>query len=80
MLNAVQQGEIAHAVLDVFEEEPLPSDHPFWIEENITITPHLSAKSPRNTERVLNVFRQNLDKYIKGDYELINIVDIMRGY
>lgn len=80
LLNAIQQGDIAHAVLDVFEEEPLPSDHPFWTEERITITPHLSAKSPRNTERVLDVFKQNLDKFVKGDVELINLVDIMRGY
>lgn len=80
LIHAIQRGEIAHAILDVFEEEPLPSDHPFWTEDNITITPHLSAKSPRNTERVLNVFKQNLDKFITGDYELINIVNIMRGY
>lgn len=80
LLAAIQQGDIAHAVLDVFEEEPLPSNHPFWTEEGITITPHLSAKSPRNTGRVLDIFKQNLNKYEQGDEALINLVDIMRGY
>lgn len=45
LLKAVRNQEIAHAILDVFEEEPLPAEHPFWEEENITITPHLSGMS-----------------------------------
>lgn len=80
LLTAIQEKQIAHVILDVFKEEPLPSDHPFWEEENITITPHLSAASPRNRERIFNVFTQNLEKFIKGDEALINQVDILRGY
>lgn len=80
LLKAIQQKEIAHAILDVFEKEPLPSDHPFWTEENITVTPHLSAKSPKNAERILNVFRENLNKYIEGNTDFVNIVDVIRGY
>ncbi|WP_368652697.1 NAD(P)-dependent oxidoreductase [Ornithinibacillus sp. 4-3] len=80
LLKAIQEKEITHAVLDVFEQEPLPSDHPFWTEENITITPHLSAKSPRNAARTYAILTENLKKFIEGDTDFINIVDTKKGY
>src|SRR5262249_54317074 len=50
---ALQAGEIAGAGLDVFEIEPLPPDHPLWRMENVIITPHTAAASPRVPERHL---------------------------
>src|SRR5699024_10059232 len=64
ILKAVQQQEIAHAVLDVFEEEPLPADHPIWQEENITITPHISGVSKHYLPRALEIFEENLHIYL----------------
>src|SRR5699024_658297 len=59
LLEAVQHGEIAHAVLDVMEKEPLPEDSPLWEEENITITPHISGVSPQYVTRATDIFAQN---------------------
>ena len=43
LMAALDQGHLAHAVLDVFREEPLPAGHPFWRHPGITVTPHLGA-------------------------------------
>ncbi|MFD1040101.1 D-2-hydroxyacid dehydrogenase [Virgibacillus byunsanensis] len=80
VLKAVQQGEIAHAVLDVFHEEPLPRDHPFWQEENVTVTPHLSGISPKYISRALDIFDKNLQTYKNNRDDYINEIDVTRGY
>ncbi|MBY7142754.1 D-2-hydroxyacid dehydrogenase [Virgibacillus sp. NKC19-3] len=80
LLKAVRQGEVAHMVLDVFEEEPLPLDHPFWSEENVTITPHIAGRSPYYTRRALEIFEQNLQSYLADKDEYINKIDVKRGY
>ncbi|MYL51052.1 D-2-hydroxyacid dehydrogenase [Halobacillus litoralis] len=80
ILHAVRQKEIAHAVLDVFEQEPLPEDHPFWREENVTVTPHLSGISPHYVPRGFDLFEKNLSVFISGEGELRNIIDPKRGY
>ncbi|MDN4527604.1 D-2-hydroxyacid dehydrogenase [Fictibacillus fluitans] len=77
---ALEQGEIAHAVLDVFEEEPLPAEHPLWNMDNVTITPHLSGISPLYQYRAIQLFAENLEKYKKKDPDLANIVAVERGY
>ena len=45
LLEGVRSGHIAGAVLDVFRTEPLPSEHPYWDEPNVTVTPHCASKS-----------------------------------
>ncbi|SFB17005.1 Phosphoglycerate dehydrogenase [Lentibacillus halodurans] len=80
ILKAVRAGEITHAVLDVFEEEPLPKDHPFWKEENVTVTPHLSGVSPHYQRRALDIFEQNLRTYLNGEADYVNKIDVTRGY
>ncbi|HLR41105.1 MAG TPA: D-2-hydroxyacid dehydrogenase, partial [Virgibacillus sp.] len=76
ILKAVQQQEIAHAVLDVFEEEPLPADHPIWQEENITITPHTSGVSKHYLTRALEIFEENLHIYLGDQKHYVNEVDV----
>ncbi|GGA89410.1 D-2-hydroxyacid dehydrogenase [Ornithinibacillus halotolerans] len=80
ILYAIQQEEIAHVILDVFEQEPLPEDHPFWNEPNITMTPHISGNSPKYMTRALAIFEENLNKYMNGDTNYINTIDPSRGY
>lgn len=80
LLKAILNKEIAHAVLDVFEEEPLPEDHAFWHEENITITPHISGVSPVYMVRALEIFEPNLDTFLSGKGTYINEIDPARGY
>src|SRR5699024_2216457 len=80
IIKAVRENEIMHAVLDVFETEPLPKDHPLWDEAKVTITPHISGISPNYLPRALEILEQNLDVYIKGDGEYVNKIDTSRGY
>ncbi|MBP2018198.1 glyoxylate/hydroxypyruvate reductase A [Symbiobacterium terraclitae] len=76
ILRAVRSGRI-HAVLDVFRQEPLPPDHPFWTEPNITVTPHLSGLT-RPAEAV-EYFVANLGRFERGE-PLVGVVDRDRGY
>lgn len=80
ILDAVRGGEIDHAVLDVFEEEPLPAGHPFWKEEKVTITPHMSGISPRYIPRGFALFEENMGVFLSGEGTLQNIIDPKRGY
>jgi len=80
IIKAVKEKEIMHAVLDVFEEEPLPENHPLWSLENVTITPHISGISPNYLPRALEILRKNLDTYTKGRSDFINKIDTFRGY
>ena len=76
---ALEAGEIAGAGLDVFETEPLPSDHPLWRMPNVIITPHIAGTSPRIAERHLNVLLENIRRFRKGE-PLINTVDKQRWF
>ena len=76
---ALQQGEIAGAGLDVFEEEPLPDDHPLWGMENVIITPHVAGHSPRIAERHLGVLLDNVRRFAWGE-SLRNVVNKARWF
>jgi phosphoglycerate dehydrogenase-like enzyme len=76
---ALTAGEIAGAGLDVFETEPLPSDHPLWRMPNVIITPHVAGTSPRIAERHLGVLLDNLHRF-RREEPLMNVVDKARWY
>jgi phosphoglycerate dehydrogenase-like enzyme len=76
---ALQAGEIAGAGLDVFETEPLPAGHPLWKMENVIITPHCAAASPRVPERHLQTLLDNVRRFLKGE-PLRNVVDKPKWY
>lgn len=80
LLKALQEKEIAHAFLDVFETEPLPNGHPFWKMENVTVTPHLSSITKNYLPRSFEIFEQNLHTYIKKGNQYINQINLTRGY
>jgi len=63
---ALEAGEIAGAALDVYEVEPLPSDHPLWAMENVILTPHIAAASPRIAERHLATLQENVRLFVDG--------------
>ncbi len=71
---ALQAGEIAGAGLDVYEIEPLPKAHPLWQMENVILTPHCAAASPRVPERHLETLLENLRRFVSGQ-PLLNVVD-----
>ncbi|AUH34444.1 2-hydroxyacid dehydrogenase [Paracoccus tegillarcae] len=77
LLAALDQGHIAHAVLDVFRTEPLPGDHPFWAHPGITVTPHIAAATRAETAAVL--VAENLRRAMSGR-PILHLVDRTRGY
>jgi phosphoglycerate dehydrogenase-like enzyme len=76
---ALEAGEIAGAGLDVFEVEPLPQEHPLWRMENVIITPHCAAASPRIAERHLETVLDNVRRFVSGQ-PLRNVVDKSAWY
>lgn len=80
LIEVLDKGKLAHAVLDVFEEEPLPKGHPFWDSENITVTPHLSGISAEYQPRAIAIFERNLHLFLAGSHDLENIIDLEKGY
>ncbi len=66
LLAALQDKKIAGAALDVFAEEPLPPNSPFWKLPNVILTPHISGISPKYNQRAIELFAGNLKRYITG--------------
>ena len=79
LIDALRQGQIAGAGLDVFAEEPLPADNPLWQMEHVIISPHVSGFTPKYDERASDLFAENLRRYVAGK-PLLNLVDRARGY
>jgi phosphoglycerate dehydrogenase-like enzyme len=79
LAEALAAGSIAGAALDVFEHEPLPHGSPFWSMPQVILTPHISGLGPRYWERVVQLFRENLVRFIAGE-PLVNVVDKQAGY
>lgn len=79
LIAALQSGSIAGAALDTFEQEPLPVESPLWTLPNVLISPHSSGSSPRSTDRVVDLFIDNLQRFV-ADQPLLNVVDLEAGY
>jgi phosphoglycerate dehydrogenase-like enzyme len=77
LVRALESGTISGAVLDVFEQEPLPEESPLWSMENVVITPHNSAYS--FPEQIAEIFAANYTRYVAGS-PLEYRVDFTRGY
>jgi phosphoglycerate dehydrogenase-like enzyme len=74
LVDALRAGEIAGAALDVYETEPLQSDHPLWRMENVILTPHIAGYSPRIAERHLELLLDNIRRFRNGE-PLRNVVN-----
>lgn len=77
LVAGLRSGRPAHALLDVFEEEPLPLSSPLWELPNVTITPHCAGGT--TTAAALELFLANLDRFRAGR-PLVGRVDRTRGY
>jgi len=77
LIRALETKKIAAAVLDVFEQEPLPKEHPFWNTPNLLLTFHTSA--PSLPEDMAKLFIENYHRFVNNE-ELIYRVDFERGY
>jgi phosphoglycerate dehydrogenase-like enzyme len=79
LLDTLKNHCIAGAALDVFTEEPLPPDSPFWSLDNLLITPHTAAVTEKLWERHYKNIVENMHRFIAGQ-PLLNEVDKRRGY
>ena len=68
------RGELSGAILDVFDPEPLPPSSPLWQTPNLVMTPHCSSDAPDYAHRTLDLFFDNLRRYLAGR-PLRNVVD-----
>ncbi len=79
LIDALKNGKIAGAGLDVFEKEPLPESSELWNIDNVIITPHIGGAMPDYYKKVGQLFRENLERFMQGK-KLINLVNRKLGY
>jgi phosphoglycerate dehydrogenase-like enzyme len=81
LCDALENGQLLGAAMDVTDPEPLPSDHRLWKIKNVVITPHVSGgyslEETRN--RIINISAENLEAFLNGK-KMRNIVDFSAGY
>ena len=79
LIDAVQSKRIAGAVLDVFRQEPLPPEHPFWGTDGILVLPHIGGGHPTRDTIVARLFVDNLARFLDGQ-PMKEVVDRAAGY
>jgi phosphoglycerate dehydrogenase-like enzyme len=79
LVDALEEGHLLGAGLDVTATEPLPRGDPLWTAPNLIITPHTSASSELTTTLVWSILSENVGRFLRGE-ELMNLVDKSRGW
>jgi len=79
LIESLKSKGLRGAALDVFQQEPLPEDHPFWEVENLIITPHLSGKTVYFYKRCIDIFLENLNRY-QNKKQLAFSINLKKGY
>ena len=79
LMAATKDKTIAGALLDVFRQEPLPAEHPFWKAEGIVVLPHIGGPHPQRDRFVSRLFVENLKRFLDGE-PLKEVVDRTAGY
>ena len=67
LLTALDKGHIAGAMLDVYQQEPLPPDSPLWGAPNLMISPHMSGDYKAAPQDMVAQFLENLDRFVRGE-------------
>ena len=81
LIKALEEGRIAGAGLDVFEQEPLPEDSPIWDLDNVILTPHIAGPTPHYMNRLLDLFIENLEAFASGSTDkMVNVIDYDKQY
>jgi phosphoglycerate dehydrogenase-like enzyme len=81
MIDALKEGRIGFAGLDVTTVEPLPPDSPLWTLPNVLISPHSASTAPSENRKITDIFCRNIAHYVDGDLErMINLLDKQRMY
>jgi phosphoglycerate dehydrogenase-like enzyme len=79
LIASLKSGHLGGAYLDVTDPEPLPSDSELWSLPNVILTPHSSWATEHQMERAAEIFRENFERYVRGE-PLKNVVDLEAGY
>ncbi len=79
LISSLKERQIAGAALDVYPEEPLPNDSPLWKLSEVVLSPHISGNTLHYDERAMELFAENLGRYI-NHLPLFNLIDLERGY
>lgn len=79
LIQALQEGWIAGAGLDVTDPEPLPTDSPLWSMPHVILSQHTSGMSPHNANRITDIFAANLTRFLAGE-PLQQRIEAERGY
>ena len=79
LVDALRDGRVRGAGLDVTDPEPLPAGHPLWSMPNAIISPHYGGTHPGYEEEAFDMLCQNLARYVAGQ-PLLNVVDKEAGY
>jgi glyoxylate/hydroxypyruvate reductase A len=79
LIAALQSGHLRGAALDVFAEEPLPSDSPLWDMPNVIICPHSASTAVTENQKIVDIFIHNLRCYLDGK-PMQNVLDVERLY
>ena len=79
LVDALEDGHVAGAGLDVTATEPLPVGDPLWTAPNLVVTPHNSATSDLTTDLVWSILGENVGRFVRGE-PLLNLVDKRRGW
>ncbi|MEH6476285.1 MAG: glyoxylate/hydroxypyruvate reductase A [Sneathiella sp.] len=77
LITALDDGHLAHAVLDVFDQEPLPASDPFWVHPHVTVLPHISA--PTDVQTASEIVSTNIKNY-RATGQVPACVDRLKGY
>ena len=64
----------------MFSPEPLPVDSELWEMDNVLIMPHVAGATQFEGQHILEIFRENLDRFLKGDFAMRNLADKQRGF
>ena len=67
LVDALRSGHLRGAALDVYATEPLPEESPLWELDNVILSPHTAAQSTRENERIVELFADNLRRYLAGE-------------
>jgi phosphoglycerate dehydrogenase-like enzyme len=79
LIEALREGRLGGAGLDVTAQEPLPVDSPLWTMENVIVTPHVAGFSQQTRRRQFELLRENVRRFTAGE-PLLNVVDKQAGY
>ena len=77
LINSLDDSKLSGAFLDVFLNEPLPKEHPFWKHAKIQITPHVASLT--NVATSIEQITENYNRFLKKE-KLLNVVSLKKGY